>query len=158
MQMQTESSFGVVPFRRQNEQINYLLIHSAHIRNPNAAWEFPKGRPAEGESDIESACREFREETGLRDFSIIPDFRHAYGFTFGAPGGFVDKTVTLFLAEVHAGDPPDAPTDEHKRDGHGYWWRWLSFDEAIHILYYNERRDCLRAAHRFLTTPSSSAT
>lgn len=59
--------------------------------NPEKGWEepewgFPKGRPNRGESDIDCARREFREETGISedDLRILPkEYKEVYTGTNG---------------------------------------------------------------------------
>ena len=44
-------------------------------------WMFPKGRQRRGESEIECAVRESRQETGLEELTVDPDFRIAFRWT-----------------------------------------------------------------------------
>ncbi len=56
-----ERSAGVIPFRRHGDGVEFLLFHSRMVRNPDAAWEFPKGGIEDGESEQEAALREIME-------------------------------------------------------------------------------------------------
>ena len=47
----------IIPFRRTEDGIEFLLLHSGMVRNPDAAWEFPKGSIEDGESEQEAALR-----------------------------------------------------------------------------------------------------
>ena len=58
-------------------------------------WSFPKGHQDEGESDIETALRETKEETGL-DVEIIDDTPIKTGHLIH--GGTAYKEILLFLA------------------------------------------------------------
>ena len=48
-----EKSSGIIPFRRVGKRVEFLLLHSAMVRNPRAVWEFPKGSVEDGESEHE---------------------------------------------------------------------------------------------------------
>ena len=49
-----EKSSGIIPFRRIGRKVEFLLLHSAMVRNPKAVWEFPKGSVEQGESEHEA--------------------------------------------------------------------------------------------------------
>jgi predicted NUDIX family NTP pyrophosphohydrolase len=61
-------SAGILLFRRPEERLELLL---AHMGGPfwtgreEGAWSFPKGGVEAGETVVDAALREFREETGL---------------------------------------------------------------------------------------------
>jgi 8-oxo-dGTP pyrophosphatase MutT (NUDIX family) len=149
--MNETPGYGVIPFRRGAGQIEYLLINSALIHNPRASWEFPKGLPKAGESPEDCARREFWEETRLSSFVLIDGFAGKYRYSYRSFDGPVTREVTLFLGEVLSGDPPEAPTPEHRKDDLGRWWQWLPASDVVDVLFFPERRDCFRQAHGFLT-------
>jgi predicted NUDIX family NTP pyrophosphohydrolase len=63
----TRSSAGIVLYRRPETGLEVLLAHPGGplFRNRDAGhWSIPKGEPAENEPLIETARREFAEETG----------------------------------------------------------------------------------------------
>ena len=65
--MTTRSSAGIVLYRRPETGLEVLLAHPGGplFRNRDAGhWSIPKGEPAENEPLIETARREFAEETG----------------------------------------------------------------------------------------------
>jgi predicted NUDIX family NTP pyrophosphohydrolase len=64
-------------FRRTPTGPQVLLVHPGGpwFANKDAgAWSIPKGEPAEGEDLIDTARREFQEETGvkLKDDNLLP--------------------------------------------------------------------------------------
>jgi predicted NUDIX family NTP pyrophosphohydrolase len=67
-------SAGILMFRRKNGRLELLLVHPGgpFWRNKDeGAWTIPKGEVAPGEQPLETAKREFEEETGVkltRDF------------------------------------------------------------------------------------------
>lgn len=44
---------------------NFLICHAPNKKYENHSWDLPKGHCEEGETYIETAFRELREETGL---------------------------------------------------------------------------------------------
>ncbi|HEX6644044.1 MAG TPA: NUDIX domain-containing protein [Gemmatimonadales bacterium] len=60
-------SAGLLMFRRRNGAIELLLAHPGGpfwSHRDEGAWTIPKGVPAEGEELLDTARREFVEETG----------------------------------------------------------------------------------------------
>ena len=54
---------------RRREALEVLLVHPGGpfwASRDEGAWTIPKGEPAEGEEPLDTARREFSEETGLR--------------------------------------------------------------------------------------------
>ena len=93
--MRSEQSFGVVPFRKQKEGWQVLLVH----RN-EGFWEFPKGHAEEGENPLESATRELKEESGMDIYKLIVPDPIAMDYYFYWEGTRIHKTVFYYLAEV----------------------------------------------------------
>ena len=94
--MLTDFSCGVIPYRYRNGETEFLLIqHKA------GHWSFPKGHPEPGESDLQTARREFLEETGIQAVTIDKDqpFEEYYLFTKRS-GKRVNKRVVYFLGLV----------------------------------------------------------
>lgn len=63
----------------------------------NGFWSFPKGHIEPGESEIETAKRETKEETGL-DVEIFPEKRFLLNYYIEELD--IDKYVVLFLAKI----------------------------------------------------------
>lgn len=66
--MASKQSAGLLMYRRRAGTLEVLLAHPGgpfwHGRH-EGAWTIPKGGIHEGEQPVESAIREFREETGF---------------------------------------------------------------------------------------------
>jgi len=113
--MKAVKSCGVMVFRREPE-MQFLLL-----RLPR--WvDLPKGHIEAGETELECALRELREETGIEEIDLVDGFRFPaiYYPKYNRNGGeTVEKTVVYFLGFVE-GDPPITLT-EHV----GYEWaKW----------------------------------
>jgi 8-oxo-dGTP pyrophosphatase MutT (NUDIX family) len=145
-----ERSAGVIPFRRDADIAHlYLVLHSATVRNPRAKWEFPKGGVEQGETTRQTAAREFREETGLVEWTFCEGFERSLSYTYIRRGRKVVKTVTYYLVEV---GPTSLPTrsDEHVEDPHGKWFHWGTFEEINQLLYHTKIRQVFAEADAFL--------
>ena len=86
-------SCGILPYRIVGDDIEFLLGEPPQ----KSYWTIMKGGKSEGESDIESAVREFEEEAlnanfGAFDGEIVPDLM----LTGRTRGG---KELKIFLAK-----------------------------------------------------------
>jgi len=148
-----ETSSGIIPFRRREGGVEFLLLHSAMVRNPDAAWEFPKGSIEEGETEQEAAVRELGEEAGLTKVDLLPDFRDQVHYVYRRGGREIDKSVVFFLGEI---DPTATlaetpPTREHgMHPNEGIWQVWVTEREAMARLFHPGMRKLLRRAAFFL--------
>lgn len=148
-----EESAGVIPFRRTPDGVEYLLLHSLLVRNPDAAWEFPKGSLERGEEPIDAALRELREEAGLKSVEILPAFRDEVNYQYRRAGREIEKKVTFFTGEVRDSSevPDSAPTREHgDHPSEGIWHVWVSFQDAQRRLFHPGMRKLLARASSFL--------
>lgn len=148
-----ERSCGIIPFRRVDHGLEFLVLHSALVRNPDAAWEFPKGSLEPGETEIEAALRELREETTLTKIRLLPEFRDEVHYHFRRGGREIDKTVVFFTGEVEdwTGIPDRAPTREHgPHPASRHWHRWDGEVEIGRMLFHAGMRNLLLRTSRFI--------
>lgn len=115
-------SAGVVPIRFFGKEPRMLVLRA--YRN----WDFPKGAVEPGETPLEAARREVREETGLTrlDFRWGEDYRETGPYRRG-------KVARYYLAETRdeAAYLPLSPTlgrPEHHE------LRWVTAREAARLL------------------------
>ncbi|MEM4245003.1 MAG: NUDIX domain-containing protein [Candidatus Nanoarchaeia archaeon] len=133
--MRFERSCGAVVFKK-NHDIRYLLL------NNRGKWAFPKGLKEKEESDKETAMREVKEETGLKDLKLIDGFVYDSKFFYKWEGELVNKHATFFLFQAF--DDDVKLSFEHE----GY--RWVSIDEALNLLKIKDYKDMIVKAHKFL--------
>lgn len=148
-----EKSCGVIPFRRVDGRVEFLLVHSAMVRNPDAAWEFPKGSLEAGETEVEAALRELREESCIVEVTLLPDFRDEVHYTYRRGGRPIEKTIVFFVGEVTDWSvvPAKAPTREHgPHPLDGIWHSWGTERATRDRLFHPGMRELLTRASYFL--------
>lgn len=139
MSIKLEKSYGVIPIRRSNGQLQFLLIqHQA------GHWGFPKGHPRGDESPPETAAREAREETGLQDITLQsePTFREAYHYPRN--GEKVNKEVEYWLGFTGQANVNHQP-GELKNIG------WFEYSKARQWLTFEAAKALLDRVNRLLT-------
>ncbi|MCL2086300.1 MAG: NUDIX domain-containing protein [Oscillospiraceae bacterium] len=91
-----EKSCGAIIYRKYHGNTEILLIK--HIKS--GYWSFPKGHIEPGETELETAKREIREETGLEVF-IDTGFRETVTYS---PRRDTSKTVVYFVGRAKTND------------------------------------------------------
>ena len=121
-------SAGVIPVRWEDDRWLYLQLRAYQY------WDFPKGRAEAGETPLETALREVREETGL----VQLDFR--WGHEFFETGPYArGKVARYYIAEtpvsnVVMGISPELGRPEHHE------FRWMDYDTAYRLSSPRVRR------------------
>jgi bis(5'-nucleosidyl)-tetraphosphatase len=132
------SAGAVVFFERQGSQRRFLALHY-----PAGHWDFPKGGIEKGESEEEAAIREIREETGIEIRNFIPSFKKKIEYHYRRADGFSHKQVIFFLAE--------APTDKIRISFEHSGYEWLTYEDAMKRLSFENARNILKDANDFLS-------
>jgi ADP-ribose pyrophosphatase YjhB (NUDIX family) len=112
-----------------DEHQRVLLIRARDLRN-RAVWTLPKGAPAAGESIVETAMREVREETGYR-CEIVRELEPVT-YWFQRDGHRVKKTVRWYLMR------PLEKVGEHDHEVDEVGW--VEREEALSRLRYESDR------------------
>ena len=87
--MRHEKSCGGLIYREHDGETQLLLLK----HRCGGHWSFPKGHMESGETEMETALREIREETGLRVF-LRDGFRESVEYS---PKPNVKKQVIYFI-------------------------------------------------------------
>ena len=118
--MKEEKSCGAVVVRGHSA----LLIYQN-----NGFWGFPKGHMENGESEVDTAIREIKEEVGL---NVVVDESKRFEFDYIVKGMNVHKTVVLFVAK--ADDNADIVLQESEIAEA----KWLPFSDVEGLLTFDD--------------------
>lgn len=133
---------GFVIFRRTEDGPKYLLLYRR-----GQYWNFPKGHFELGETSLDTALRETKEETGIgkEDLRIIPGFRAYEKFYFDRGKERIHDTVILYLAETRKVQVSIVP-----REHSGY--AWFLYHDAIKTVgkQYAGTKRVLKLANDFI--------
>ena len=95
----------------------------------------------EGETEVETALRELKEETGISNIEFLKDFRKTIAYTFSLENRKIRKEVVFFLATTSVNKVN--LSYEHADCG------WFDFEFALKRLTYNNARSILQNAIEF---------
>ena len=131
-------SCGIIPFIREGDQFKFLLI-----KHQLGHWSFPKGTPNPGETDLETAKREFTEETGIDNVVIISEDTFIEKYFMVKDGVEIDKDVIFFLGEVSDLEAKVQPEEVAE-------YGWFDYDGVINRLTYQETARVFKEAFKKL--------
>ena len=115
-------SAGVVPARRSGQGWK-LLVLSAY-----RDWDFPKGNIETGESPLETALREAKEETGIADFEL------EFGDTWCDTPPYSGGKVARYYVAVTKQERIELPVSSELGRPEHHEWRWVDFTEAAELV------------------------
>ncbi|MBQ6040076.1 MAG: NUDIX domain-containing protein [Oscillospiraceae bacterium] len=126
-----EKSCGAIVYRRFHGNIEILLIK--HVNSGH--WSFPKGHVEGDETELETARREIKEETGL-DVILDQTFRETVSYS---PRRDTQKIVVYFLALARNYD--FVPQEEEIAE-----IRWVDIIRATRMLTYENDKTIVNKA------------
>ena len=126
-----EKSCGAIVYRRFHGNVEILLIK--HVNSGH--WSFPKGHVEGDETELETARREIKEETGL-DVILDQTFRETVSYS---PKRDTQKVVVYFLALARNYDY--VPQEEEIAE-----IRWVDIARATHMLTYENDKTIVNKA------------
>lgn len=132
--MDKEKSCGAVVINNEGGELKTLLIkHNA------GHWSFPKGHVEGSETEIETAAREIKEETGL----LVKIDDHFRKISTYSPKKGVVKDVIYFIAEK-TGGILKPQTEEIQQ------CCWLDFDSAEKMITFEADREIFKCAGDYI--------
>lgn len=133
-----EESFGIVPILQRQGKDHFLVVqHQA------GHWGFPKGHAEAGETEVETACREFEEETGIHNYQLINPTPFQEVYTLTKKGQTITKTVTYFLALVQSEQVQCQAKEIRDYD-------WLPLEAALERITYSQSKQLLLQVEQYL--------
>ena len=123
--MKEEKSCGAVVVKIEKGKVFYL-IEKMNVGH----YSLPKGHVIDGETELETAKREIKEETNL---DVV--FYHPYED--------VEKEVVFFMAETYDSKNMKPQTSEVTE------LLFLLYEEALNLLTYETDKRILQKAHIF---------
>ena len=146
LEVRREVSAGGLIWRRVSEgAIQVVLVRPAG----KDTWVLPKGHVEPGESVLEAALREAREESGLevRPGEALGNVSYVYSWRDRPDGRLVRifKRVHFFLMECVGGDPA-------AHDAEISQVAWLDFDDALRRASHKSERDLVAKARELLNS------
>lgn len=129
-------SCGFIAYKNTGNEILYLVIKSL-----NGDIGFPKGHTEIGESELQTAVRELKEETGI-EVSTISGFRYKIEYPLGTEKNAIKQCV-YFLGKVTLDSIVCQKTEVDEA-------KFIPYDEALDLLTFKETKDALKSADIFL--------
>lgn len=120
--MKAESAGGVIV-----NELNEVVI----VFTNNKSWQFPKGEVEKGESYIQTAIREIREETGLTDIKLIKKLP-----MYNRVRGNVSRDIHYFLFKTKK--------QELRPSMEVSVCEWVSIEKAEEKITYEEDKEFFR--------------
>ena len=136
--MEKEESFGIIALSKASGEWKVFLIQHKKGRY----WGFPKGHAEGGETDLEAAFRELKEETNLTVVRCLQEEPFIEEYQFLKKGVPVEKRVVYFVAEVTG---RVRLQKEEIQDG-----VWVKFPEAISHVTHAEGKSILTQVQQIL--------
>jgi 8-oxo-dGTP pyrophosphatase MutT (NUDIX family) len=114
-----------------------VIVPTRRAADGSRVLGLPKGHLDPGETALQAAMREVREETGV-EVELVQELGEVrYWYRRG--GRAVPKTVVFYLFRYLAGDPADH--DDEVEDA-----RWIGLQEARRMLTYEGEREMVARA------------
>ena len=136
--MKKDFSYGLVPMYKDGDKVEFLLTQ--HIEGH---WAFPKGHAEGKESPLETAQREFEEETGIVQYQVDESKIFQEEYYPQQDGEVLHKTVIYYPAWVS--DKKVVIQEEVVTD-----YGWFEYKEALNKITFSGSKKILRKVKKYL--------
>lgn len=143
MQEKEDISYGVVPFYKDGNEWKVLVVHQISYRGDDF-WILPKGHAEAGETPVQAAVRELKEETGVTQVALDEDEKFSISYSFTHDGTRIKKEVVYFFGVCDSDFTQITQPEEIKEI------RWVVLDEAQKLLSHQNSKDVLAKATEHL--------
>ncbi len=134
--MKHEKSCGGLIYRERDGRTELLLLK----HRCGGHWSFPKGHMESGETEMQTALREIREETGLTVF-LRDGFREAVEYS---PKPGVKKQVVYFIGFT-LNESTLHPQEEEVSE-----ITWMEIDRAYDMVTFRNDKNLIQGAKKYI--------
>jgi 8-oxo-dGTP pyrophosphatase MutT (NUDIX family) len=113
-------------------------------------WQLPKGHLESGETPLQAAVREVREETGVTGQIVAELPGVEYWYVEKGASRRIHKRVDYYLLHYVSGDAADFDPQEVSGAS------WFSWDEGIARISFDNERRVLEQARRLSVGPKAA--
>jgi len=134
-----EQCYGfIVILKREHDM--FLILERMERKGD---WTFPKGHTEDGETPEETALRELKEETGIKEIEILdfPLIHEEYEIV-------KNGELRLKINDYFVGFVEKNIVNIEKEEIQSY--KWVSFDDALDSFEHERRKQVLREAKKHL--------
>lgn len=138
--MKNDRSIGVIVFFQFPRSVKYLLI-----KHQKGHWSFPKGHADKGETKLETALRELKEETGVSKIKLLRKsilLKETYKFT-DRKGVKILKKVNYFIGEAI-----NKKVNIDFKEVVNY--KWSTYKAGIEKITFEESKSVLKKADKII--------
>ncbi len=136
--MKKDFSYGLIPMYRDGDSVEFLLTQ--HIEGH---WAFPKGHAEENESLLETAQREFEEETGVVQYRVDESKTFQEEYYPQQDGEVLHKIVIYYPAWV---SDKKVKIQESEVADYG----WFEYKEALKKITFSGSKKILREVKKYI--------
>jgi 8-oxo-dGTP pyrophosphatase MutT (NUDIX family) len=137
-------SAGGAVYKKEDERVLWLLVqpraNGKHWRRNR--WQLPKGLIDRGETGLQAAVREVREEGGVKA-KVVAKVDRINIFFFNEKKQQVVKNIVFFLMKYQSGREQDHDQEVKKAV-------WLPFQKARQRLTFKSEKETLAKARKLL--------
>jgi tRNA nucleotidyltransferase (CCA-adding enzyme) len=129
-------SCGFVAYKHINNENFYLIIKSI-----NGDVGFPKGHMEKDETELQTAIRELKEETGVT-VDYVPNFREQIEYKLPKTNNVMKQSI-YFLGNCTSDNIVCQETEVSEA-------KFVSYENALEILTFDETKSILKNAELFI--------
>lgn len=135
-----EKSCGAIVYKEENGILKFLLVYQS-----NGHHSFPKGHMEIGETEVDTAIREIKEETNL-DVELDTDFRCEISYIIETKNIWKDSVYFLATPITY---------NLINQEGEIIECTWNTYEEVIEKLEYDNIKEVFQKAYDYIKNKKS---